>query len=202
MTNRLTGFCLEKIHAHDHMSQDDYENVHYFLEVFFINLFKLFQVYLCAYLFDTLFETFVMNCAYVLLRSHANGWHARSSFNCSLLGISCFVGIPLLLQKTMLPFNGWIVVILSILLLIEVGLYAPADTEKNPLVSVSERKRKRRNALFMTLILVLLSYVIQNQSLQTLILSGLFIEILMIHPLFYKLTKRSYKNYEKYVAEK
>lgn len=202
MTNRLTGFCLEKIHANDYMSESEFENVHYFLEVFFINVFKLFQVYLCAYLFGTLFETFVMNCAYVLLRRHANGWHAKSSFNCSLLGISFFIGIPLLLQKTMITFSGWMVVLLSILLFIGVCLYAPADTEKNPLVSVSERKRKRRNALFLTLILVLLSCVIQNQSLQTLILSGLFIEIIMIHPLFYKLTKRSYKNYEKYVEEK
>ena len=202
MTNRLTDYILKKIHAHDHMSQDEYENVHYFLEVFFINVSKLSQIYLFAYFFGTLFETFVMNCAYILLRSHANGWHAKSSFNCSLLGISCFVGIPLLLQKTMLSFNGWIAVILSILLFIGVGLYAPADTEKNPLVGVNERKRKRSKALLITLILILLSYLIQNQSLQALILSGLFIEMIMIHPLFYKLTKRSYKNYEKYVAEK
>ena len=202
MTNRLTGFGLKKIHATDYMSESEYENVHYFLEVFFINVFKLFQVYLCAFFFGTLFETFVMNCAYILLRRHANGWHANSSFNCSLLGISFFVGIPLLLQKTMVTFSGWLVSILSILLFLGVWRYAPADTEKNPLVSVSERKRKRHNALFMTLILILLSYVIQNQSLQTLILSGLVIEIIMIHPLFYKLTKRSYKNYEKYVTEK
>ena len=32
-------------------------------------------------------------------------------------------------------------------------------------------------------------------------ITGLFVEIIMIHPLFYKLNKRSYKNYENYQVQ-
>lgn len=142
-----------------------------------------------------------MNCAYVFLRSHAGGWHAKSSTKCSILGIIIFVGVPLLLQMTHYTFSSLFVAILVIIVLISVWYYAPADTEKNPLVSVSERRRKRRLAVFTTLVIVACSFFVQIAMIQTLVIIGLLVETLMISPLFYKLMKRSYRNYEKYVEE-
>ncbi|MBP2099619.1 accessory gene regulator AgrB [Enterococcus rivorum] len=202
MTHNLTLYCLRKIRAQDYMSEEDYEKVCYFLEVVLINLFKSIQIYVLALLLGTLLETFVMNCAYVLLRSQAGGWHAKSSTICSIFGITIFIGIPLLLKMTHNTFSSWFVVILSIVVLISVWHYAPADTEKNPLVSISERKRKRRLAIFVTLAIIAFSFIVQTTMIQTLVIIGLLVETLMISPLFYKLMKRSYRNYEKYVEEK
>lgn len=202
MTHALTLYCLKKIRAQDYMSEIEYENVCYFLEVLFINLFKSIQIYAVAWLLGTLLETFVMNCAYVLLRIHAGGWHAKSSVNCSLFGIAIFIGIPLMLQNTHYVFSNWFAIALSIIILVSIWRYAPADTEKNPLVSVSERKRKHCRALVTVLMIAIISFLKQDEMVQTLLLCGLFIETIMISPLFYQLTKRSYKNYEKYVEEK
>lgn len=202
MTHNLTLYCLRKIRAQDYMSEREHENVCYFLEILLINIFKSIQIYALAWLLGTLLETFVMNCAYVLLRTHAGGWHAKSSTNCSLFGIATFIGIPLMLQNTHYVFNTWLAMVLSIIILASVWRYAPADTENNPLVSVSERRKKRWRAFVTVLMIVIISFFKQDEMLQTLLLWGLITETIMIHPLFYKLTKRSYKNYEKYVEEK
>lgn len=201
MTHNLTLYCLRKIRAQDYMSKEDYEKVCYFLEIVLINLFKSIQIYVLALLLGTLLETFVMNCAYVLLRGDAGGWHAKSSTICSIFGITVFIGIPLLLQTTHYTFSSWLITILSIAILISVWCYAPADTEKNPLISVSERKRKRMSAFFVTLAIIAFSFIVQTAMIQTLVIIGLLVETLMISPLFYKLMKRSYRNYEKYVEE-
>jgi accessory gene regulator B len=202
MTHSLTLYCLKKLQMKKHMSEDDYDNVCYFLEVFLINLFKSVQIYGLALLLGILLETFVMNCAYVLLRIQAGGWHAKSSVNCSLFGIVNFIGVPLLLQGTQYTIHSWHSIILSLIIFVGVWHYAPSDTEKNPLVSVSERKKKKKQAVFITLLIITGSFLLKNELLRTLLLLGLVIEVLMISPLFYKLMNRRYKNYEQYVEEK
>lgn len=91
--------------------------------------------------------------------------------------------------------------ILSLVILCCVLLYAPADTEKNPLVSVSERKRKRIFSFLSALLAIFIAVFFVNNEIGTLMITGLFVEIIMIHPLFYKLNKRSYKNYENYQVQ-
>ena len=71
MTHTFTFFLLNKIQAKKYMTEDEYENVAYSLEIFLINIFKTVQVYVIAYLLGVLFETFIMNLPYVLLRWHA-----------------------------------------------------------------------------------------------------------------------------------
>lgn len=201
MTHNFTLFLLNKIHARSHMSEDEYENVAYSLELLFINIFKSIQVYVVAFLLGVIFETFVMNLAYVLLRWQAGGWHAKSSLNCSLFGLLSFVGIPLIFQHTGFILNSNWSLILALFVLFNTVLYAPADTEKNPLVSVSERKKKKILATCTAFALVIIAMFFVKNDIRTLLLTGLFVEIIMIHPLFYKINKRSYKNYEKYQVQ-
>lgn len=201
MTHTFTFFLLNKIQAKKYMTEDEYENVAYSLEIFLINIFKTVQVYVIAYLLGVLFETFIMNLPYVLLRWHAGGWHAKSTINCSIFGITTFVGIPFILQKMDFSLSFFWMTILSLVILCCVLLYAPADTEKNPLVSVSERKRKRIFSFLSALFAIFIAVFFVNNEIGTLMITGLFVEIIMIHPLFYKLNKRSYKNYENYQVQ-
>jgi accessory gene regulator B len=201
LTHSLTLYLLRKIQAQRYMSEIDYENTTYALEILLINLFKSVQVYAVAFVFGVLFETFLMNLAYVFLRIPAGGWHAKSSRNCSIFGLVVFVGIPVFLKYSLFTFSfNWLLLLSSIVLLI-VFLYAPSDTEKNPLVSMSERKKKKRKALFSAFLVVCLSLFFVAAKTSTLLITGLVIESLLIHPFFYKLTKRSYKNFENYQTE-
>lgn len=198
MTHNFTLFLLNKVSAQNYMSESEYENVVYSLEILLINIFKSIQIYSVALILGVLFETFIMNLAYALLRIHAGGWHAKSSINCSLFGLVVFVGIPLIFQKFEFALNFYWLLLLSGIILAFVALYAPADTEKNPLVSVSERKRKKILSLLSALVISAFSLFFAGPQIATLLVTGLLIETLLIHPLFYKLLKRRYKNYENY----
>lgn len=198
MTHNFTLFLLNKVSAQNYMSESEYENVVYSLEILLINIFKSIQIYSVALILGVLFETFIMNLAYALLRIHAGGWHAKSSINCSLFGLVVFVGIPLIFQKFEFALNFYWLLLLSGIILAFVELYAPADTEKNPLVSVSERKRKKILSLLSALVISAFSLFFAGPQIATLLVTGLLIETLLIHPLFYKLIKRRYKNYENY----
>ncbi|WP_251868205.1 accessory gene regulator AgrB [Enterococcus malodoratus] len=198
MTHNFTLFLLNKVSAQNYMSESEYENVVYSLEILLINIFKSIQIYSVALILGVLFETFIMNLAYALLRIHAGGWHAKSSINCSLFGLVVFVGIPLIFQKFEFALNFYWLLLLSGIILAFVALYAPADTEKNPLVSVSERKRKKILSLLSALVISVFSLFFAGPQIATLLVTGLLIETLLIHPLFYKLIKRRYKNYENY----
>lgn len=183
------------------MSETDYENTTYALEILLINLFKSVQVYVAALLFGVFFETFIMNLAYVLLRIHAGGWHARSSRNCSIFGLVVFVGGPLLLKYSLFAFSFKWMLLLSAIILLIVFLYAPSDTEKNPLVSISDRKKKKRRAFVSALAILCVSLFWVTAPVGTLMILGLIVESILIHPFFYKINKRSYKNYENYENE-
>ena len=104
LTHSLTLYLLMKIQAQRYMSEIDYENTTYALEILLINLFKSVQVYAVAFVFGVLFETFLMNLAYVFLRIPAGGWHAKSSRNCSIFGLVVFVGIPVFLKYSLFTF--------------------------------------------------------------------------------------------------
>lgn len=198
MTHNFTLFLLNKVSAQNYMSESEYENVVYSLEILLINIFKSIQIYSVALILGVLFETFIMNLAYALLRIHAGGWHAKSSVNCSLFGLVTFVGLPLIFQKFEFTLTFFWLLLLSVIILAFVALYAPADTEKNPLVSISERKRKKVLSLLSVLVIIAFSLFFAGSQIATLLMTGLFVETLLIHPLFYKLIKRRYKNYENY----
>ncbi|MGM0125367.1 accessory regulator B [Enterococcus sp. AZ194] len=180
------------------MDETEYDYTCYFIEIVLLNLFKMTQIYLAAYLLGTMLETAIMNGAYILLRHHAGGWHARTSIGCSIFGIVTFVGIPRLLQESALVIPGWSLTVLSICCLVGVLFYAPADTEKNPLINAEHRKRKAILSFITVITMLSLSFLLLTNYFQILIILGLSLETLLISPLYYKLTKRSYNNYENY----
>ncbi len=198
--HNFTLFFLKKIHAQEYMSDDEYANVCYTVESFLINITKTFQVYLLATILGVAKETFFMHLPYMLLRRYAGGWHAKTSLSCSIFSIFVFVGIPLSITGFSQPLSPIINFSMAAISLWIVWRYAPADTEKNPLFDKRERDIRRFKSIAMILLILAIVFIIKSSLVQSLILIGLLIESIMISPLFYKLTKRSYRNYEKYSA--
>lgn len=193
-------FFLKKIQAKEYMSDDEYANVCYTVESLLIDIAKTFQVYLLATILGIAMETFFVHMPYMLLRRFAGGWHAKTSLNCSIFSILVFVGIPLSANRFSQPFPPIIHLSIALISLWIVWRYAPADTEKNPLFDKKERNKRRFRSIVVVLSFLVIAFTLCSSFIRFLILIGLFIESVMINPLFYKLTKRSYRNYEKYPA--
>lgn len=181
------------------MEKEEYQIAEYVIRSKVIDWIKIVQIYSVAAILGVIIPTFVMHSSYMVLRKYARGWHSRSSLRCSLIGIVIFVGVPYIFQRLEIMIPMYCLYTSFLPMLVLVYRYAPADTEKNPLVKSAERRVMRKRAFLRLLILILFILFFQKTQLANWIFLGISVEILFITPLFYKLTKRSYRNYENYI---
>ncbi|WP_245237557.1 accessory gene regulator B family protein [Paenibacillus ihuae] len=178
----------------------DYLKMKLGFEMLLINLSKLVLVYGVAILFHLLWQTLIMHGAYFAIRKTAFGLHASSSMICSLISVAMFVGIPYLCDHYIMMNNleAGLIGLFSTLLLYR---YAPADTDKFPLLGKERREKLRKTTTKSRLLIVLTALLIPSPTIKALLLMGILLQVLMILPITYKLLKRSYNNYENYDAE-
>ncbi|WP_310829842.1 accessory gene regulator B family protein [Paenibacillus pedocola] len=178
----------------------DYLKMKLGFEMLLINLSKLVLVYGAAILFHLLWQTLIMHGAYFAIRKTAFGLHASSSMICSISSTAMFIGIPYLCEQY-IRFNNIQVGIIGLLATLLLYRYAPADTDKFPLLGKERREKLRKTTTKSSLLIVLTALLIPSPTIKALLLMGILLQVLMILPITYKLLKRSYKNYENYDAE-
>lgn len=101
---------------------------------------KLIVMYTIAYILNIFLFTLITNLTFYLIRRHAHGAHAPSSFWCYVESIILFILLPLVIVNFHINF-----LIMTILTFIAIGLiikYAPAATKKKP---IPVRLIKRKN---------------------------------------------------------
>ncbi|MFT8909025.1 MAG: accessory gene regulator AgrB [Lentilactobacillus diolivorans] len=186
METALSKLILDKLFKSDHLiSEQEYEVANYHLSILIINLEKCLVVYAFAIVFHALISTVCIHSVFVLLRRYAGGWHAASSLNCTLVSVAVFVILPMIMGKFIGEIPLWISIVLQSLILLTVMLYAPADTEKNPLFGKRRREKMRTRAIVLVIILTACYYAFLTADLKIAMLLGELSECFMIHPLFY-----------------
>lgn len=188
----------------DKLSQEEQAYLQYYIEVIIINLTKVAFILIVSLIFDILLGTVMTLGAFIMLRKYAFGWHAKSSINCSLIGIISFVSIPLLISKWgyyVGTLNFSLLLLLLLISLLIIYKYSPADTENNPIIEKSIRNRLRSKALGTVVLLYALILFIPTIEIKMFLLLGIWLELIVITPVFYKIMKRGFNNYEKYTQE-
>jgi len=166
------------------------------IELILINVGKGAIVYLVAIIFGTLIPTVITHLACVLLRKHSKGLHAKSSTVCVLISILLFVVLPHLMQSIVI--NRWWTLPIGIITTYLFYKYAPADTEKSPLVDEDVRKHLQYRTVGVNIALHLVALTAVLPMLRTLIILGGVLQVIMVLPITYKLFRRGYNNYEAY----
>ncbi|MBO1198326.1 accessory gene regulator AgrB [Staphylococcus simiae] len=151
------------------------------LQVVVSNINKTIVTYGIAIFMHMFWYTLVMHIAYMMLRFHAHGAHAKSALLCYIQNIIIFILLPWLMIH--LDINMWIYYILSFIGLIIVITYAPAATKKQP---IPKRlvNRKKIFSISIYVILSILSLIIKQPFAQLIIL-GLLIETISLLPIFF-----------------
>lgn len=120
---------------------------------------------------------------YTLLRSVGFGAHAKTNMQCWLFSTLLLIGLPYLITK--INFSTNTIFIVWVICFINFLIFAPADTEKRPMIS------KKRKLIFKIIILLLsllyLGLLIKFNSLSNLILSSMILEGILVNPVGYKL---------------
>lgn len=173
------------------------DEIRYGLEGIYLTITKTIFIFLVSYLLGIFKEMLLLLIFFNILRTTGFGLHAKKSWMCWVSSTIMFILLPLLSKNIIIP--DYIKIILGTISIVLIFMYAPADTEKRPLVN----KKKRTIWKFITTIncsiLVICSLVIKDQVISNLIIFGIYSEIVLIIPLTYKIFHLKYNNYKEYM---
>ncbi|ALO05446.1 accessory gene regulator AgrB [Lactiplantibacillus paraplantarum] len=142
---------------------------------------KLIITIVLALLLHELVPVLVFMGSFLVLRGFAYGRHLKSDLLCTILTIFVFVSVPYMVNFTVdIPEMGRS--ILGLALTVIIGVFAPADTIKNPITSKSLRRKLKKQAVFLALIFSGLQLVTNNYF-GTIILISMVLAVLLLMPL-------------------
>jgi len=187
---------MNKERQGDHI---DYLKMKLGIETILTNVTKGIIVYGIAIILGLFLQTLILHVAYMVVRRYSYGLHANSSTVCSVISVILFIGTPILCQY--IPFTSLIVIGCGLLFITLLYLYAPADTDKSPIIGAERRRSLRIKSIVACSVITGVAFLYPDPFIKSLLMLGMAIQIVMILPLTYKLLKRSVKNYEQYETE-
>ncbi len=179
---------------------DKLDEIRYGLEAIYLSLSKTIVILLVTLILGIFKEAVIVLLFFNFLRMFAFGIHAKKSWQCWISSSIMFIGIPYLCIYTELSnIYYYILIGFSVLNFL---LYAPADTVKRPLVKKHRRIKFKVLTLIVSLIYIILFFNTNDIFIKNTIVYTMLLEVVLIHPLTYRVFKLPYKNYERYVFSK
>lgn len=191
LNNTLNYICKNKGYT-----EEKKEELKYGLEALYLNSTKLVVLFLLTLIGGIFKEAIIFFGFYALLRTFAFGLHAKNSLGCWLISIPTFIAIPYI--STIITLNIYIKIIILLVCMVNFLLYAPADTEKRPLVNKKRRIFFKILTILICFIYLIALFYIKNNTLSNLIVFATFIEAFATNILSYKLFNESFNNYKFY----
>ena len=177
-------------------SNDKLEEIEYGLEVIYLLITKTIVIVGLSFLFGIAIEMLMMLFFYNLLRMYGFGLHASKSWMCWVSSIIIFLLLPYLAKIIIIGYV-YKIIILG-LCVINLFLFAPADTHKRPLIKKSRRVKFKYTTFILSLIFSYICLLSKNEMLSNCIIFALIVEGVMVNPLVYKIFKLPYNNYKTY----
>ncbi|MEF2689978.1 MAG: accessory gene regulator B family protein [Bacilli bacterium] len=185
---------LSSKYNYDSLTKD---KILYGLEIIYIFITKLSVILISALIFGLFKEMLIFTLLLNGLRTFAYGVHAKKSWHCYISSLVVFILMPYIFIN--ININLIQKIIISILSLISMYVYAPADTEKRPIVNMNQRKKLKLYSFLVCTIYIILSFIIKNEMIINLILLSMITESFIINPFIYKIFNLPYNNYKEYL---
>ena len=200
MKQKILNSIIKNIKNNNpHITEEKLEIISYGLESIYLTFTKIILIVVLSIILNIFKETMFLLLFYNIIRLFAFGLHAKNSFACLITSLTIFIGGVYL--SLYLNIDIKIKIALAIISLILIAIYAPADTEKRPLIN--ERKRKRFKILSIITSIIMTYFIIttKNNIMSNLMLTGYIAATIMILPITYKLYGLPYNNYKRYHDE-
>lgn len=197
MKQWLLNLCMKSIkNKFPTYDNDKLEVIEYGLEGLYLTFTKIFLITCLSLILGIFKKTLLLIIFYNTIRFSAFGLHAKKSIHCLIISLSLFVGGVYVCEYIYLPLI--IKAIISILCILLIAKYAPADTEKRPLINKKKRKKYKILSILSSMIFAILIVIYNNFSISNYLLFSMLYATLMILPISYKLLDLPYDNYKKY----
>lgn len=181
------------------LNEEQLEIIEYGLEGLYLTIIKIIIILLLAIVLDILKETVLMIIFYNVTRFFTFGLHAKTSTACLITSLLLFFGGTYLATYLQIPLI--VKIILSVICLILICIYAPADTEKRPLINPKKRKRFKIQSIIISIIMGVLIIYLNDSYISNFMVIGQLEAVIMILPITYKIYGLPYNNYKSYIVE-
>ena len=198
MKKKFLNSSINLIKRNGKYSDEQIEIITYGLEGIYLSFTKMVILFSLAYILGIVKEFIILLISYNIIRSQAFGIHATKSVYCLISSILLFIGGALVCKYVNLPF--WFSLSSAIICDICLLLYAPADTEKHPLVNKRKRKRFKFISFFLGIAFTFLILLFKDSFIVNYLVIGMIESILMILPITYKVFNLPYANYKTYCS--
>ena len=192
--NKLMNFIKEN---NSNANEEQLEVIQYGLEAIYMTITKTIILFIIAYFLGILRELITFLPFYILIRMFAFGLHAKTSLQCLISSSSIFLGATYLCMYLNIPLL--IKSILCILCILAIYKWAPADTEKRPIVSKKRRQVYKTLSTIIAITFSFLSIFITNSFISNCLVISITVQSFMVCPYVYKLFKLPYNNYLNYL---
>ena len=179
----------------DNLNEEEKEKLAYGLEGLYMNITKLFVIFLIAFLLGFIKEFIIALILFNIIRFPGFGFHASKSIVCLITSTLLILGLPYLFTSIEVSLN--IKIILCIVSVITFIIWAPADTWKRPLTNKKKRVLRKVAACSLAVLYSVLIIVFNGMEISNLLMAALLIETILISPIMYLIFKEPYRNYKK-----
>lgn len=176
------------------ISAEDEEILRYGIQIYYFNISKLLILAVASITMGIFAEACISFVLIAVLKRFSYGFHADTFWSCLIIS---FINIFGIVYLSRLEFNPMVKVVLAVISIVLFALYAPADTEEQPLVNSKKRVKLKIQAILAGFLYLTLSLFTNSRLSNMLILSLVFIG-LNTSPILYILFKKEYRNYEKF----
>ena len=197
MKKLIINKCMELVTTYNKdLSQIDIDKIKYGLEGLYLTITKLIFIIIISIILGIWKETLLLILIFNGIRLTAFGVHAKRSIDCLISSTLFFILFPIICIKLTIPLI--VKVILFIPLTVLIGIFAPADTEKRPLINKKKRKIYKMLSIMISIIYMTIAIVIKDNTLSNCFIFAIVIQIIIMLPITYKLFGVSYNNYKTY----
>ena len=197
MKKLIINKCMELVTTYNKdLSQRDIDKIKYGLEGLYLTITKLIFIIIVSIILGIWKETLLLILIFNGIRLTSFGVHAKRSIDCLISSTLFFILFPIICIKLSIPLI--VKVILFIPLTVLIGIFAPADTEKRPLINKKKRKIYKMLSIMISIIYMTIAIVIKDNTLSNCFIFAIVIQIIIMLPITYKLFGVSYNNYKTY----
>ena len=207
MVDKICDFLTNKIrNKMPEVNDERAEIINYGIHLIVGEIPKTFIFIAVAWLLGVLKEFCITMLVIFPYRAVSGGFHLKTHLGCITLTTLYYCGIAYVSRLFILPEMAKYILIALVWIfgIIMCKLYAPADTESVPILRKKERKIKQILSYIILTITLIVGIFINNNTVQNIIILGMFIQSIMISRLAYKITKNEYGHevYEKEELQK
>lgn len=200
MKKKILNHCMSIVKdKYPEYDEDKLEVINYGLESIYLTFTKIIIIFILAIILKIWKEVLLLLAFYNLIRVSAFGMHAKKSIHCLIISLTLFIGGVYLCRYLVIPFI--LKVILSIICIILIARYAPADTEKRPIINKKLRRKYKIISVIISGMFAIGIVLLSDKNISNYLLIGMIEATIMLLPITYKIFDLPYDNYKRYLNE-